>query len=136
MNPIQRKAKCVEMKNTSDHHAAKGGLRRLRRPRLLTYAAVAAILAAIPVATAAASGKTSLTAPGGLQNFNLRLGDARATAGAGSVPFSRTPSFAWAPVRGATHYEFQLSTSKNFAAANGIVWSSASLTTPAATVPI
>src|SRR5436190_16495715 len=135
MNPIQRKANSVEMKDTIDHRGAKGGLRRLRRPRLLTYAAALVILAAIPVATAAAHG-TSLASPSGLQNFNLRLGDSRATAGADAAPFSRTPSFAWAPVHGATHYEFQLSTSKNFGADNGILWSSGPLTTPAAAVPI
>ena len=38
--------------------------------------------------------------------------------------YSRTPSFAWAPVRGATHYEFELSTSDRFRADNGLVWSS------------
>jgi hypothetical protein len=136
MNATQRKANSVEMKNTNDHRDAKGGLRRLRRPQVLTYAAVLAILAAMPVATAAAHGTRSLARPTALQTFKLRLGDARTTAGADVAPFSRTPSFAWAPVRRATHYEFQLSTSKNFGADNGIIWSSGPLTTPAAAPPI
>ena len=54
----------------------------------------------------------------------------------GSAQFSRTPSFAWRPVRGATRYEFELSTSKRFRADNGVIWSSKTLTMPAAAVPI
>ena len=50
--------------------------------------------------------------------------------------YSRTPSFAWAPVRGATGYEFELSTSDQFRAANGLVWSSKTGATPATTVPL
>ena len=52
------------------------------------------------------------------------------------APFTRTPSFAWAPVRGAKRYEFELSTSKYFRAENAVIWSSKTLTTPAAAVPI
>jgi hypothetical protein len=135
MIPIKRKANSVEMKNTNDHHGAEGGIRRLRRPRLLTYAAVLAMLAAIPVATAAAGGR-SLATPTGLQNFRLKLNDSRTAAGVTVPTFSRTPSFAWLPVRGATHYEFQLSTSRNFMADSSIIWSSSKLRTPAAAVPI
>ena len=134
MNPFQRKAKSVEM-TSNDRRDAKGGLRRLRRPQLLTYAAVLAVIAAIPVAAGAASGPP-VGAPTGLQTFSLRLHDARTTAGTGIPSFSRTPSFAWAPVRGATRYEFELSTSKNFGSDNSIIWSSKTLTTPAAVVPI
>ena len=49
--------------------------------------------------------------------------------------YSRTPSFAWAPVRGATRYEFELSTSDQFRADNALVWSSKTLATPATTIP-
>ena len=56
---------------------------------------------------------------------------------ASSVPtFSRTPSFAWVPVRGAVRYEFELSTSDRFAAANAVIWSTTKLTTPAVSIPI
>src|SRR4051794_36625370 len=112
MNTINRKAKSVEM-NSNDHRDAKGGLRRLRRPRLLITAAALACVAAVPFAAGAAGSRPSLAKPNALQNFELRL-NPRATAGVATpAPFSRTPSFAWAPVRGATRYEFELSTSKN-----------------------
>ncbi len=45
--------------------------------------------------------------------------------------FTRTPSFAWNPVPGALHYQFQLSTSSAFRE-SGIVYSTSSLTTPVA----
>jgi hypothetical protein len=135
MNPIQRKANRVEM-NSNDHRGAKGGLRRLRRLRLLTFAGVLASAAALPFAASAAGGKPSLDRPTGLQTFELRLDDSRATTGIGTPTFSRTPSFAWTPVRGATRYELELATSNYFDADNSVVWSSNSLTTPAASVPI
>jgi len=137
MNPIQRKANSVEM-NNNDHRGAKGGLRRLRRPRLLAYAAAAIGVAfVIPMAAGATGGKSSLAAPTGLQTFELRKGDRPLSTGRGqTATFSRTPSFAWNPARGATHYEFELSTSDNFRAENALIWSSKTLTTPAAAVPI
>jgi hypothetical protein len=49
--------------------------------------------------------------------------------------FSRTPSFAWSPVRGAGSYEIELATSQSFSD-NSIVWSAAKLKTPAVAVPI
>jgi hypothetical protein len=49
--------------------------------------------------------------------------------------FSRTPSFAWKPVRGAVRYEFQLSTSSAFRE-NGIIYRTSDLTSPAAVVPM
>jgi hypothetical protein len=137
MNPIHRKAKTVEMTKSADHRDVSGGLgRRLRRPRLLPYAALVAIVAAVPVATGSAAGGPALAKPTGLQTFQLHLGDHRAAASGGPKPFSRTPAFAWAPVRGATQYEFELSTSKDFAAANGLIWSGKGLRVPAASVPI
>ena len=59
----------------------------------------------------------------------------------GIPEFARTPAFAWAPIRGAKRYEFELSTSPatsdaGFAAANGLVWSSSVLQTPATAIPI
>ena len=66
--------------NSNDRRDAKGGLRRLRRRQILTYAAMLAVVAAIPVAAGAASGP-SPGKPTGLQNFSLRLqrrpGDSR-----------------------------------------------------------
>src|SRR3954471_5607464 len=136
MNTTKRKANSVPM-NNNDHRDAEGGLRRLRRPRLLITAAALACVAAIPLAAGAAANRPSLAKPNALQNFQLRLHDSRATAGVGLPPtFSRTPSFAWAPVPRATRYEFELSTSKNFGADNAVIWSSHSVKTPAVAVPI
>jgi hypothetical protein len=142
MTPLQRKAKSVEMKTSIDHPGAVGGFgRRLRRPHLLIPVAIAAAVAAVAVSGAAAR-QPSLAAPKGLQTFQLRKNDRSqvrkyARGIAGYVPtFSRTPAFAWTPVRGATRYEFELSTSRNFRADNAVIWSSRTLTTPAAAVPI
>ena len=135
MNPLQRKAKTVEMTKSTDHRDVSGGLgRRLWRPRLLPYVALVAVVAAIPVATGSAAG-SALPKPTGLKTFQLRLNDSLRRPGQ-LRPFSRTPAFAWAPVRRATRYEFELSTSKGFTAGNGLVWSSKSLTMPTASVPI
>src|SRR3954453_14744281 len=98
MNTIKRKANSVPM-NNNDHRDLKGGLRRLRRPRLLSTAAALACVAALPFAAGAAGNLPSLAKPNALENFKLKLHDSRATAGLGIPPtFSRTPSFAWAPV--------------------------------------
>ena len=72
MNPIHRKARNLEMTNTNDHRDAPGGLsRRVRRPRLLIYAAVVAVIAAVPVASSSAAGGPALAKPTGLQTFQL-----------------------------------------------------------------
>jgi hypothetical protein len=137
MNPIQRKAKNVEMTKSNDHRDVSGGLRRLRRPRVLPYAALVAVVVAVPVAAGSASGSSAaLPRPSGLKTFTKRLGEPRKLSADGAPQYSRTPSFAWRPVRGATRYEFELSTSKRFRADNGVIWSSKTLTTPAAAVPI
>jgi hypothetical protein len=74
--------------------------------------------------------------PSGLETF-LRTPNEhqRATAAAGVPTYSRTPAFAWNPVRGANRYEFVLSTSGAFSAQNAVIWSAVSRT-PAASVPI
>ena len=79
MNTIKRKANSVQM-NNNDHRDVKGGLRRLRRPRLLITAAALACVAVVPLAAGAAANRPSLGAADGLQNFKLRLDDARTTA--------------------------------------------------------
>jgi hypothetical protein len=135
MNTNPRKANSVEM-NSNDHRGAKGGLRRLRRPRLLITAAALACVVTVPFAAVAAGSRPTLAKPNALQNFKLKLNDSRSTAGIHVPTFSRTPSFAWAPVPRATRYEFELSTSKEFGADNSVIWSSSSLKTPAAAVPI
>ena len=122
MNPLQRKAKTVEMTKSTDHRDVSGGLgRRLRRPAPSVRGARRRSRRG-PRATGSAAG-SALPKPTGLKTFS-----AARTSLDGSqrrrARFSRTPAFAWAPVRGATRYEFELSTSKRFRADNGLVWSS------------
>ncbi len=105
---------------------------RLRRRLPLLACAVLTTAAVVPMAATSAAGAQSLLAPTGLQAFELHPGDA-ATA---TPSFSRTPSFAWNPVRGATRYQFQLATSDGFRGANAVVWSSTAVRSPVAAVPI
>jgi hypothetical protein len=83
-----------------------------------------------------ASAARPLSAPKGLKAFLLRVNEPESL---NNRSFPRTPAFAWRPVAGAKRYEFELSTSENFAE-GALIWSSASsptkLTSPAATVPI
>ena len=64
-------------------------------------------------------------APKSLHGFLLRADEPADNS------FTRTPSFAWNPVPGALHYQFQLATSSTFRE-SGIVYSTSSLTTPVA----
>jgi hypothetical protein len=70
-----------------------------------------------------------MTAPGKLHAFLLRSNETPANV------FSRTPAFAWTPVRGAQRYEFLLSTTPLFTS-SGLVWDDTTLTSPAAAVPV
>jgi hypothetical protein len=75
-------------------------------------------------------------APSGLQTFLQTADTARVASAVAAVPtYSRTPAFAWSPVRGATHYQFQLSTRGDFLADNAIVWSGET-SSPAVSVPL
>jgi hypothetical protein len=69
------------------------------------------------------------TAPQGVKAFLLRADEP-----AGHT-FSRTPAFAWRPVRGAVRYEFELATSARFTD-NALLWSAANLQSPVASIPI
>jgi len=80
-------------------------------------------------ATAAEQSAARLRAPSALHGFVLLPNEAE------THMFSRTPAFAWNPVRGAKTYEFVLSTSPLFAS-SGLVWQSSALTSPAASVPL
>lgn len=75
------------------------------------------VLVLLPVLASAAVAKPKAPgAPKGLQGFLLRPDESV------THTFPRTPAFAWRPVRGATCYEFELSTSRSFED-NTIVWS-------------
>jgi len=96
---------------------------------IVGLAAVVACLLAFAGPAQAGLKPTSGTAPIGMRGFLLRADEPKRDA------FSRTPSFAWSPVRGALRYEFQLSTSSVFSD-SGILYSDANVRSPAVSVPI
>lgn len=85
--------------------------------RLLTLACLGAAVTVLPGA-AQARIDAAPGAPTGLKAFLLRADEPV------RHDFSRTPSFAWAPVRGALRYEFELATTRAFTESS-IVWSNA-----------
>ena len=86
----------------------------MRAARLAIVALV--ILATLLVASASAMEAGPPAAPKGLRGFLLRPNEPVAHS------FSRTPAFAWSPVRAASCYELQLATSRTFDGSS-IVWS-------------
>ncbi|TMM19896.1 MAG: hypothetical protein E6F97_11590 [Actinobacteria bacterium] len=97
--------------------------------RVLCVAAVLTTLALCGSADARVSAPSTSLAPQQMHGFLLRVDEPVVHT------FSRTPSFAWNPVRGARSYEIELATSQTFSD-NSIVWSTAGLKTPAVAVPI
>jgi hypothetical protein len=96
----------------------------------LAAAFLAVLALAAPADAAQLSGsRASLRPATGLKAFVLRANEQP------THTFSRTPSFAWNPVRGAKRYEFVLATSPTFAG-NAILWDDTSLQSPAAAVPV
>ena len=91
--------------------------------RLAQTLALCIALAAL-IGPTSAGARTS-SAPTGLHPFLLRVDEPA------SRSFTRTPGFAWNPVKGAQRYEFQLSTSASFRE-SGVVYSDTSLTSPVA----
>src|SRR5262245_51183754 len=74
------------------------------------------VLAVLGTAFATSAAAAPPGAPTGLRGFELRPNE---------VPthtFSRTPAFAWNPVRGASCYEFELATSRTFDGSS-VFWS-------------
>jgi hypothetical protein len=86
-------------------------------------------LAALALTGAVQARTAAPAAPQGLKAFLLRADEPAAHE------FSRTPSFAWAPVRGAMRYEFELAKNPRFNEA-AIFWSDEKLKVPAASVPL
>jgi hypothetical protein len=87
--------------------------------RQLRLAAFALALFAVAGTTFAGATSLSTPAPKNLRGFLLRSNEPT------SHTFPRTPAFAWAPVRGALCYEFELGTSKRFTQ-NSLIWSNVS----------
>jgi hypothetical protein len=100
------------------------GMKRIAR--LTTFLALLAVVAAGSFAGASTA---AVRAPIGLHGFLLVATEGQATT------FHRTPSFAWKPVAGALHYEFQLSTSTTFHE-NGVLYDDSSLLGPVASPTI
>ena len=78
-----------------------------------------ALLVGLVATCSSALGSSAPATPNGLRGFELRPNEpVRHT-------FSRTPAFAWNPVRGAACYEFELATSRSFSG-NSVIWSNVS----------
>ena len=75
-----------------------------------------ALLATLATASASAMEAGPPGAPKGLRGFELRPNEAV------THTFSRTPAFAWSPVRGAACYELELATSRSFDGSS-VIWS-------------
>src|SRR5258708_6459584 len=91
---------------------------------------LAVLLAAVlSLGVAAGTARSGTTGPTGLHAFMLRADEPTRT------DFSRTPSFAWNPVQGAVHYEFQLSLDNAFHD-NSVIYADSSAPTPVAAPPI
>lgn len=90
----------------------------------MSFARLAITLAAVlALAATAGTARSDTGAPTGLHAFLLRADEPARTS------FSRTPAFAWAPVPGASHYEFQLSLSSTFRD-NGVIYAEGNVPTP------
>ncbi|RDI75668.1 hypothetical protein Gocc_0087 [Gaiella occulta] len=98
----------------------------MRYVRLALLAAAAVTLLS---GSALAQSTTSLGPPQGLKPFLLRASEPAIHV------FPRTPSFSWAPVRGAYRYEFQLSKTAAFQDGS-IFWASSGLRGPAVALPV
>ena len=85
--------------------------------RAARFALFAIALLGTLLATSAAAAPPG--APKGLRGFELRPNESS------THTFSRTPAFAWHPVRGASCYEFELATSRSFDGSS-VFWSNVS----------
>ena len=88
--------------------------------RAARFAFVAVVLlGASLTASASAMESGAPGAPKGLRGFELRPNESM------THTYSRTPAFAWNPVRGASCYEFELATSRTFDGSS-VIWSNVS----------
>lgn len=88
--------------------------------RAARFALVAVVLLGTSLtASASAMESAAPAAPKGLRGFELRPNESV------THTFSRTPAFAWNPVRGASCYEFELATSRTFDGSS-VFWSNVS----------
>ena len=97
--------------------------------RLSSVALAAFVAATLVSGSASAHRSASVAAPSSLKPFLLRASEPAVR------DFPRTPSFSWAPTRGASRYEFQLAKTPNFQDGT-IFWASSSLKSPAVAIPL
>ena len=83
--------------------------------RKLPAAVAVLALVLLPTASAHSVATSSTSAPKNLRGFLLRPDESV------THTFSRTPAFAWAPVRAARCYQFELATTRTFTE-NSLVW--------------
>ena len=102
MNRPEKKANRAGMSDPSGRKAAGGLVRHLRPSRLPFCVSAAALAAAAFAASGSAASGPAPAQPIGLQSFVKRLDEPRRLAAPNVPEYSRTPSFAWAPARGAT----------------------------------
>jgi hypothetical protein len=95
------------------------GVPKIIPVRAARLAVLSSVLLSTLIASAPAMDAASPAAPKGLHGFLLRPNESV------EHTFSRTPAFAWAPVRGAACYEFELATSSAFGESS-VVWSNVS----------
>jgi len=81
------------------------------------------LAAVLLVGGLAGSARSGTAAPTNLHGFLLRADEPASTS------FPRTPAFAWSPVAGALHYEFQLSLSDVFRD-NSVIWADDAVSAP------
>ena len=102
-------------------------------PMAVRLSFVASLFALFVAGSAQAGGKPApvihLSPPTGVKAFLLRADEP-----AGHT-FSRTPAFAWRPVRGAVRYEFELATSRLFTD-DATLWNTTDLRSPFVSIPI
>jgi hypothetical protein len=95
--------------------------------RYLRFVALAAAVFAVAgTAFAGAATRSPSTSPKHLRAFLLRVDEPVTHS------YPRTPAFAWAPVRGARCYQFELGTSRRFTE-NSLIWSNVPYVTGAHT---
>ena len=96
----------------------------MRFARLSASLLIALALASgATAATRGSSGAAGLAAPANLHGFLLRADEPSTDT------FTRTPSFAWKPVRGAARYQFELAMTRSFSSA-AMLYSSKTLASP------
>jgi hypothetical protein len=95
----------------------------------LAATVLAAVAATLLSSSALARPDSQVRAPAGLKPFLLRASEPAVHE------FPRSPSFSWAPVRGASRYEFELAKNVTFTESS-VFWRNRNLNGPAVAIPL